>query len=76
MQKEGEASRPVGSVRGLLSLSPQLQHTLERVSGSTSHMAFEAMLGKMLVLLLPRDSPMINGEIETCGLCGSRASLR
>lgn len=35
-------------VEALLSLSSQLQHTLERVSGSTSHMAFEAMMGKLL----------------------------
>lgn len=61
------------SVRGLLSSSCQLQHTFERVSGSTSHMAFEAMLGNLLVLLSPLDS-QVTFVYETCGSCGSCGS--
>lgn len=45
VRKEREASRPADGHEGCRALSPQLQHTLERVSGSTSHMAFEAMVG-------------------------------
>lgn len=75
--RKGERVEQAGrSVRVLLSLSSQLQHTLERVSGSTSHMAFEAMLGKLLVFLSSQDSPKSNLENETCGSCGSRGSFR
>lgn len=45
---KGREKRAGRRVRGLLSLSSKMRHTLERVSGSTSHMAFDAMMGKLM----------------------------